>query len=126
MRRRETGIGFLDLLDQVPSNLRWMIYLDANLLVHTCLSFLDLFLELLKGSSVGGGTVGFQHLDISVVRISIGRSLATLAITHSSLRGVIFFSGTSSSAKFFWYFSQLEPVALGILRRWSRLWFDEG
>jgi hypothetical protein len=28
---------------------------------------------------------------------------------------VIFFSSISSSAKFFWYFSQLEPVALGIL-----------
>jgi hypothetical protein len=30
------------------------------------------------------------------------------------VRGVIFFSSTSSSAKFFWYFSQLEPVALGM------------
>ena len=30
------------------------------------------------------------------------------------MRGVIFFSSTSSSAKFFWYFSQLEPVALGM------------
>lgn len=27
---------------------------------------------------------------------------------------MIFFSSTSSSAKFFWYFSQLEPVALGM------------
>ena len=34
--------------------------------------------------------------------------------TYSSVRGVIFFSSTSSSAKFFWYFSQLEPVALGM------------
>lgn len=33
---------------------------------------------------------------------------------YSSVKGVIFFSGSSSSAKFFWYFSQLEPVALGI------------
>jgi hypothetical protein len=30
------------------------------------------------------------------------------------VRGVIFFSSTSSSAKFFWYFSQLEPVAEGM------------
>ena len=30
------------------------------------------------------------------------------------MRGVIFFSSTSSSAKFFWYFSQLEPVAEGM------------
>jgi hypothetical protein len=28
---------------------------------------------------------------------------------------VIFFSGTSSSAKVFWYFSQFWPVALGML-----------
>ena len=28
---------------------------------------------------------------------------------------MIFFSSTSSSAKFFWYFSQLEPVAEGML-----------
>jgi hypothetical protein len=32
---------------------------------------------------------------------------------------VIFFSGSSSSAKFFWYFSQLDPVALGILRAYK-------
>jgi hypothetical protein len=28
---------------------------------------------------------------------------------------VIFFSSTSSSANFFWYFSQLEPVADGMM-----------
>jgi hypothetical protein len=32
------------------------------------------------------------------------------------VRGVIFFSGSSSSAKFFWYFSQFEPVALGMMQ----------
>jgi hypothetical protein len=37
--------------------------------------------------------------------------------THSSVRGVIFFSSTSSSAKFFWYFSQLWPVAEGMAAR---------
>ena len=36
-------------------------------------------------------------------------------MTYSSDKGVIFFSSISSSAKFFWYFSQLEPVALGML-----------
>jgi hypothetical protein len=29
---------------------------------------------------------------------------------------VIFFSGSSSSAKFFWYFSQFWPVALGMMQ----------
>lgn len=33
---------------------------------------------------------------------------------YSSVRGVIFFSSTSSSAKFFWYFSQDWPVAEGM------------
>jgi hypothetical protein len=36
-------------------------------------------------------------------------------MTDSSDNGVIFFSGTSSSAKVFWYFSQFWPVALGML-----------
>lgn len=31
------------------------------------------------------------------------------------MRGVIFFSGSSSSAKFFLYFSQFAPVALGMV-----------
>lgn len=35
--------------------------------------------------------------------------------TYSSVRGVIFFSGSSSSTNSFLYFSQLCPVALGIL-----------
>ena len=29
---------------------------------------------------------------------------------------MIFFSGSSSSAKFFWYFSQFWPVALGMMQ----------
>lgn len=37
-----------------------------------------------------------------------------IGVPYSSVRGVIFFSSTSSSAKFFWYFSQLEPVAEGM------------
>lgn len=40
-------------------------------------------------------------------------------MTYSSVRGVIFFSSTSSSAKFFWYFSQLDPVALGMSAVWA-------
>ena len=35
--------------------------------------------------------------------------------TYSSVSGVIFFSGSSSSANSFLYFSQFCPVALGIL-----------
>jgi hypothetical protein len=36
-------------------------------------------------------------------------------LTYSSVNGVIFFSGASSSTNSFLYFSQLWPVALGIL-----------
>lgn len=36
-------------------------------------------------------------------------------VSYSSVRGVIFFSGSSSSANSFLYFSQFCPVALGIL-----------
>ena len=38
---------------------------------------------------------------------------------HSSVSGVIFFSGSSSSANSFLYFSQFCPVALGILERFT-------
>lgn len=34
---------------------------------------------------------------------------------YSSVKGMIFFSGSSSSAKFFLYFSQFWPVALGMV-----------
>lgn len=33
---------------------------------------------------------------------------------YSSVKGVIFFSSGSSSANFFWYFSQFSPRAEGI------------
>lgn len=36
-------------------------------------------------------------------------------MTYSSVKGVIFFSGSSSSANVFLYFSQLAPVALGMM-----------
>ena len=39
--------------------------------------------------------------------------MAVQGVTNSSVSGVIFFSSISSSAKFFLYFSQLEPVAEG-------------
>ncbi len=45
----------------------------------------------------------------------VRRLKASLCCTYSSVRGVIFFSGSSSSANSFLYFSQLCPVALGIL-----------
>jgi hypothetical protein len=35
--------------------------------------------------------------------------------TYDSDKGEIFFSGISSSAKFFLYFSHSDPVALGML-----------
>jgi hypothetical protein len=44
--------------------------------------------------------------------------------TYSSVSGVIFFSSTSSSAKFFWYFSQLEPVAEGMFAVQAAGWVD--
>lgn len=47
------------LLDNEQSNL------DSNLLVHTLLLLLNLFLKLLDRCSVGRGTVGLEDLDIS-------------------------------------------------------------
>ncbi len=38
-----------------------------------------------------------------------------LSVTYSSVSGMIFFSGSSSSANSFLYFSQLCPVALGMM-----------
>lgn len=43
--------------------------------------------------------------------------------TYSSVNGVIFFSGSSSSAYVFLYFSQLAPVALGMMATWWE-WTD--
>jgi len=39
--------------------------------------------------------------------------VAGMGMTDSSVKGVIFFSSISSSAKFFLYFSQFAPVAEG-------------
>jgi hypothetical protein len=49
------------------------------------------------------------------MRISACSIIFPYDISYSSDNGVIFFSSISSSAKFFWYFSQLDPVALGML-----------
>jgi hypothetical protein len=91
--------------------------LDSNLLIDALLFLLDLLFELLDRCSVRRGTVGLEDLDIP------GSELADQSHfgckqgdSYSSVRGVIFFSSISSSAKFFWYFSQFEPVAEG----WSR------
>jgi hypothetical protein len=50
---------------------------------------------------------------ISLRDVSSGSWWRYSGVTDSSVSGVIFFSSTSSSAKFFLYFSQLEPVAEG-------------
>lgn len=100
----------------------WMdIHLHADLLVDAVLLVPDILLELLEGSCVWGGAVGLKYCDVSEEDVS-GPSPAEssyrcqdVKATYSSVRGVIFFSGSSSSAKFFLYFSQFSPVALGMM-----------
>lgn len=96
-------------------------YLYAYLLIDAALFVLDILLELLEGGRVGGGAVGLEYRDITAAGVShrspeLGFGDHIPEETYSSERGVIFFSGSSSSAKFFWYFSQLDPVALGMLQ----------
>lgn len=96
-------------------------HLHADLLIDATLFVLDILLELLEGGRVGGGAVGLEYCDITAVDVShpspgFGFAYHIAKITYSSERGVIFFSGSSSSAKFFWYFSQFDPVALGMLQ----------
>jgi hypothetical protein len=95
--------------------------LDADLLIDTLLLLLDLLLELLDRCTIRRGTVRLENLNIPGAGVS---GLITLSFpeghSHSSVRGVIFFSSISSSAKFFWYFSQLEPVAEGCC--WLSVW----
>ena len=91
-------------------------YLYANLLVHALLLLLYLLLELLDGGPVWRSTVCLENLDIPSrcqFRVAVA---AGQGVTDSSVSGVIFFSSISSSAKFFLYFSQLEPVAEGYAR----------
>jgi len=93
------------------------VYLHTDLLVYALLLLLYLLFELLDGGPVWRSAVCLEHLDIPsrCQRGVEGVAAARLGIglTDSSERGVIFFSSISSSAKFFLYFSQLEPVAEG-------------
>jgi hypothetical protein len=89
------------------------LYLHADLLAYALLLLLYLLLELLDGSPVRRGTVCLENLDIPS-RCQLRESWWRYSgVTDSSVSGVIFFSSTSSSAKFFLYFSQFEPVAEG-------------
>lgn len=100
-------------------------HLHTNLFVHACLFILDILLELLQRLCVGGRAVGLEYCDITGGETLTSHHWAgfgsdhcemkDLQVTYSSVRGVIFFSGSSSSAKFFWYFSQFCPVALGMM-----------
>jgi hypothetical protein len=116
MGRCEPCVGFLFMLEvchtfaDIPPNL------DADLLIDTLLLLLDLLLELLDRCTIRRSTVGLENLDIPGAGVSQLVAFSSPGgYSHSSVRGVIFFSSISSSAKFFWYFSQLEPVAEGWL-----------
>lgn len=88
--------------------------LDSDLLVDTLLLLLDLLLKLLDRCSIRRGTVGLEDLDIPSDGLATqSHCCRRESDSYSSVRGVIFFSSISSSAKFFWYFSQFEPVAEG-------------
>lgn len=109
------------MLEVCPSFAEFQPNLDADLLIDTLLLLLDLLLELLDRCTVRRGAVGLENLNIPGAGVS---GLMALSFpgrhSYSSVRGVIFFSSTSSSAKFFWYFSQLEPVAEGCC--WLSVW----
>ena len=77
-----------------------------------CLSLIS-FSSFLSSAPYGAAPYVFSTW-ISLGHVSRQLALLSIQDTYSSVRGVIFFSSTSSSAKFFWYFSQLEPVALGM------------
>lgn len=88
-------------------------YLDSYLLVHTLLLLFYLLLELLDGCSVWRCAICLKDLDVPW-QVSVGDVCSVQSdYTNSSVRGVIFFSSISSSAKFFLYFSQFCPVAEG-------------
>lgn len=93
-------------------------YLDTNLLVHAGLSVSNLLLELLQRCCVRRSSVGLEHLNVALPASATNPSLTSpkdkICSTYSSVRGVIFLS-VSSSSKFFRYFSQFSPVALGMV-----------
>ena len=84
---------------------------------------LDLLIELLQLGAVGGGAICLEHLDISGSCVSRAGAREHVA-SYSAVRGVIFFSSTSSSAKFLWYFSHDWPVAEGMpgVAGWTCVW----
>ena len=91
-------------------------YLDPDLLINARLLLLDLFLKLLQAGCVRRCAIGFEHPDIPMRKGLVdGLCLSNFCPTYSSDRGLIFFSGSSSSANSFVYLSQFWPVALGIL-----------
>lgn len=92
-------------------------YLNSNLFVYACLFVFDLFLELFQSCSIWGCAVRLKDLNVPG-GCQLGAS-KTQRKTYSSVRGVIFFSGSSSSAKVLRYFSQLLPVAEGMLPGWK-------
>lgn len=81
--------------------------LDSDLLIYTLLLLLDLFLKLLESCPVRCRTVSLEDLDVPVTQLACAQPCTEMVLPYSSVKGVIFFSSTSSSAKFFWYFSQL-------------------
>lgn len=90
-------------------------YFDTNLLIDALLFLLDLFLQLLQVCRIRGCPIGLENLDIPRRCQPIKRGAQHTIGAYSSVNGVIFFSGISSSSKFFLYFSQSAPVALGML-----------
>ena len=89
-------------------------------LINAGLFLLNLLLQPLQSSSIWRSAIRLQHLDIPSYAVSVSIAKGTgrhpFLCTYSSVSGVIFFSGSSSSANSFLYFSQFCPVALGILR----------
>jgi hypothetical protein len=70
------------------------------------LLLLYLLFELLDGGSVWRSAICLEDLDIPSQSQFGAQGGVMLRLTDSSVRGVIFFSSISSSAKFFLYFSQ--------------------
>ena len=96
-----------------------MDYRHTYFFINAGLLLLNLLFQPLQSGSIRCSAISLQHLDIPILpHISRHRqgyvSTSTLC-TYSSVSGVIFFSGSSSSANSFLYFSQFCPVALGIL-----------
>jgi hypothetical protein len=115
MWRGETSVGFLFEVKhggrQRGNRRSSESYFDTNLLIYALLFILDLFLKFLDCCTIWRRAIGLQDLNIpgkllarpSQASGAVGR---VRAVSYSSVKGVIFFSSISSSANFFWYFSQ--------------------